>query len=185
MLVELTSIKLVLLLSSDNSLFCAKAALCTSSVHVTMAVHTIDPRMNSSLDDSGETPRLVVSAIACSKYARPGGNVTGVNYFTGEVAAKRLGLLRELVPRAARVAVLVNPGNARAAESTVRAVQAAAGTTGLQIRILNASTIREIDAAYETLVQRTCQEGCPIDEDDPLRSSWPMQIVKVSRSFRT
>jgi putative ABC transport system substrate-binding protein len=85
--------------------------------------------------------------------ARPGGNVTGVNFFVTELAAKRLGLLREVVPRAARVAVLVNPANPTTAESTVTDVQAAARTIGLQVRILNASTIREIDAAYASLVR--------------------------------
>jgi putative ABC transport system substrate-binding protein len=84
--------------------------------------------------------------------ARPSGNVTGVNFFVTELAAKRLGQLRELVPRAARVAVLVNPANPTTAESTVTDVQAAARTIGLQVRILNASTIREIDAAYASLV---------------------------------
>jgi ABC-type uncharacterized transport system substrate-binding protein len=85
--------------------------------------------------------------------ARPGGNVTGVNFFVTELAAKRLGLLRELLPTAARVAVLVNPANQPTAESTARDVQAAAGGIGLQIHILNASTIREIDAAYASLVR--------------------------------
>jgi putative tryptophan/tyrosine transport system substrate-binding protein len=85
--------------------------------------------------------------------ARPGGNVTGVNFFVTELTAKRLGLLRELLPTAARVAVLVNPANPPTAESTARDVQAAAGGIGLQIHILNASTIREIDAAYASLVR--------------------------------
>jgi putative tryptophan/tyrosine transport system substrate-binding protein len=85
--------------------------------------------------------------------ARPGGNVTGVNFFVTELAAKRLGLLRELVPTAARVAVLVNPANPSTAESTVKDVQAAAGGIGLQIHIFNASTIRAIDAAYAGLVR--------------------------------
>ena len=64
--------------------------------------------------------------------------------------AKRLQLLHELVPKAIRVAVLVNPANA-SAESTVRTVQQAAPTLGLQIQILNATTIGEIDAAFATL----------------------------------
>ena len=85
--------------------------------------------------------------------ARPGGNLTGINILTSEVAAKRLRLLHELVPKAARVAVLVNPGNASVAESTVREVQKAAPTMGLQIQILNATTIGEIDAAFATLAR--------------------------------
>jgi putative tryptophan/tyrosine transport system substrate-binding protein len=83
--------------------------------------------------------------------ARPGGNATGINFFTQEVVAKRLGLLHELVPRAARIAVLVNPANGANAETTLRDVREAAGAIRLQIRILNASTSREIDAAFATL----------------------------------
>ena len=85
--------------------------------------------------------------------ARPGGNATGINILTSEVAAKRLRLLHELVPKAVRIAVLVNPGNASVAESTVREVEKAAPTMGLQIQILNATTIGEIDAAFATLAR--------------------------------
>jgi ABC-type uncharacterized transport system substrate-binding protein len=86
--------------------------------------------------------------------ARPGGNVTGINFFVTELAAKRLGLLRELLLTAARVGVLVNPANPPTAQSTVRDVQTAADDIGLQVHILNASTIREIDAAYTSLVRQ-------------------------------
>jgi ABC-type uncharacterized transport system substrate-binding protein len=85
--------------------------------------------------------------------ARPGGNATGINQFVLEVVAKRLRLLHELVPKAVRVAVLVNPRSASAAESTLRSVQEAAPTIGLQTQILNASTIGEIDAAFATLAR--------------------------------
>src|ERR1035437_1176110 len=83
--------------------------------------------------------------------ARPGGNATGINFFANEVVAKRLRLLHDLVPKAVRVAVLVNPANASTTKSTLRDVQEAASTIGLQIQILNASTIGEIDAAFATL----------------------------------
>jgi putative ABC transport system substrate-binding protein len=85
--------------------------------------------------------------------ARPGGNATGINFFIAELAAKRLGLLHELVPGATRVAVLVNPTDQVRTESNVRDVETAAGATGLQIQILKASTIGEIDAAFATIVQ--------------------------------
>jgi putative ABC transport system substrate-binding protein len=85
--------------------------------------------------------------------ARPGGNATGINFFTAEVGAKRLDLLRELVPSAARVTVLVNPANATSTESTLRDVAAAAGAIGLQTRILKASTIREINVAFATFAR--------------------------------
>jgi putative ABC transport system substrate-binding protein len=85
--------------------------------------------------------------------ARPGGNLTGVNFFVGELTAKRLELLRELVPAATRVAVLVNPTNAANAETTLKDVEAAARAMGLQIRVLNASTSREIEAAFGSFVR--------------------------------
>jgi putative tryptophan/tyrosine transport system substrate-binding protein len=82
--------------------------------------------------------------------ARPGGNLTGINIFHVELAAKRLELLRELVPAITRVAVLVNPADATNTESTLRDVAGAARTMGLQIQVLNASSSREIDAAFAT-----------------------------------
>jgi putative ABC transport system substrate-binding protein len=85
--------------------------------------------------------------------ARPGGNATGINFFNYELTAKRLELLRELVPAATRVAVLVNPANAEVTEPTLRDVEAAARTMGLQIQVLNANTSREIDAAFATVVR--------------------------------
>src|SRR5262249_44610705 len=78
--------------------------------------------------------------------ARPGGNVTGINIFNVEVATKRLGLLYELVPKAVRIAVLVNPANASSAESTLQYIPEAARAFGLQSEVLNASGSDEIDA---------------------------------------
>ncbi len=83
--------------------------------------------------------------------ARPGGNVTGINYFAEALAAKRLGILHDLLPKAFRIAVLVDPTNASSTASTLRAVQEAAPTMGLQIRTLNASNITEIDAVFASL----------------------------------
>jgi putative ABC transport system substrate-binding protein len=85
--------------------------------------------------------------------ARPGGNLTGINMFTTELVGKRLELLRELVPAATRVAVLVNPADATRAESTLRDVEAAARAIGWQILVLNASTSREIAAAFASFVR--------------------------------
>jgi len=83
--------------------------------------------------------------------ARLGGNATGINFFNAELRAKRLHVLRELLPRAVRVAVLLNPANASSTEAQLRIVQEAAPTIGLQIQIFNATTIGEIDAAFATL----------------------------------
>jgi ABC-type uncharacterized transport system substrate-binding protein len=88
-----------------------------------------------------------------SSLARPGGNATGINFYTGELTAKRLELLREVVPAATRVAVLVNPTNALTTESTLRDVQSAARAMGLQIQVLNASTSYEINTAFATFVR--------------------------------
>jgi putative tryptophan/tyrosine transport system substrate-binding protein len=87
--------------------------------------------------------------------ARPGANLTGVNYFNAEVVAKWLGLLHELVPKAVRVAMLLDPqnANAAAAATTLQRAQEVAPIIGLQIRILNASTSEEIDAAFTTLAR--------------------------------
>ena len=87
--------------------------------------------------------------------ARPGGNVTGVNFDLAELglSAKRLGMLRELVPRATRVAALVNPANAANAEAVTRDVSAAASAIGMGIDVVHASNSREIEAAFATLVR--------------------------------
>jgi putative ABC transport system substrate-binding protein len=85
--------------------------------------------------------------------ARPGGNATGINIFFGELVAKRLALLHELVPKAVRVAVLVNSANVPAAKIAWRDVQNAAHAVGLQIYPVNATTIGEIDAAFGVLAR--------------------------------
>jgi putative ABC transport system substrate-binding protein len=83
--------------------------------------------------------------------ARPGGNLTGISILTTETAAKRLELLRELLPKVARVAVLANPASAATTEATLREVELAARSIGLQIQVFNANTSREIDAAFESM----------------------------------
>jgi len=83
--------------------------------------------------------------------SRPGGNLTGINVFNSEVTAKRLELLRELVPKLVRLAVLVNPADATLTETQLKGVNAAAGAMGLQIQVFNANTSAEIDAAFETM----------------------------------
>jgi ABC-type uncharacterized transport system substrate-binding protein len=97
-------------------------------------------------------PQNPVSLGLIGSLARPSGNLTGVNFFTTELTAKRLGLLRELVPAAARMAVLVNPANPNIAD-TLKDVEVAARSLGLQIHIFNASSRQEIDAAFATLVR--------------------------------
>jgi putative ABC transport system substrate-binding protein len=85
--------------------------------------------------------------------ARPGGNATGINFFVAEVEAKRLRLLHDMLPKAVRVAVLVNPANVSNTETTMHVVQEAAHSLGLQIEIVNATTISEIDAAFASFAR--------------------------------
>jgi putative ABC transport system substrate-binding protein len=84
---------------------------------------------------------------------RPGGNATGINFFSIELAAKRLELLRELLPAATRVAVLVNSADPTNSETMLRDVEAASRAMGLQIQVANANTGREIDATFATFVR--------------------------------
>jgi putative ABC transport system substrate-binding protein len=85
--------------------------------------------------------------------AKPGGNVTGINFFAFEVNAKRLGLMHELLPKASRFAVLVNPDNAPSAQSTSNEIRKAAHGLGLDVLFFNASTSAEIDAAFTAMAR--------------------------------
>jgi len=111
--------------------------------------------------------------------ARPGGNATGVNIFTIELAAKRLELLRELVPGAARMAVLVT---AASAETTVRDVEAAARALGLQIQVFNVSAIREIDAAFATFARE--RPDALFVAGDPFLGGRRVQLAQLAAFHR-
>jgi putative ABC transport system substrate-binding protein len=124
----------IITIGGEPSALAAKAA--TSVIPIVVALGT-DP---------------VRSHIVTSLH-RPAGNVTGVSTFIAAMEPKRLGLLRELRPQALRAAVLVNPENIPQAEMQVIDIQAAARSVGHEIDILNASTIRDIDAAFATLAQ--------------------------------
>ena len=110
--------------------------------------------------------------------ARPGGNLTGINFLSAELVAKRLELLRELVPAATRVAVLVNPTNAATTETTLRDVEPAARAMGLQIQVLNASTSREIDAAFATFVRE--RPDALFVAGDPFFGNRRVQLVHLA-----
>jgi ABC-type uncharacterized transport system substrate-binding protein len=98
-------------------------------------------------------PEDPVRLSLVASLARPGGNATGINFFNAELAAKRLELLRELVPAAVHVAVLVNPTNVANTEANLKEVQLASRAMGLQVQVVRASTSREIDAAFGTIVR--------------------------------
>jgi putative tryptophan/tyrosine transport system substrate-binding protein len=116
----------------------------TSAAFAAKTATTTIPIVFSVVDDP-------VALGLVASLARPDGNLTGVNWFASELTAKRLELLRELVPGAARVALLLEPANVRITENTVRNVEAAARAMGLQIRVFNANTSHEIDTAFATL----------------------------------
>jgi putative ABC transport system substrate-binding protein len=115
-----------------------------------------------------------VRAGLVTSLARPGGNLTGVNLVSGELTAKRLELLRELVPSMARVAVIVSPVSL-ASETTLRDVEPAARAMGLQTDILNASTSREIDAAFASFAGR--RPDALFVASDPLFTSRRVQLA--------
>jgi ABC-type uncharacterized transport system substrate-binding protein len=126
----------VAVIAAGNTLSASAARAATSTIPIVFSVNEDPVRLG-----------LVASL------ARPGGNLTGINFLGTELAAKRLELLHELVPAAIRVAVLVNPANAANTETTLRDVETAARAKGLQIQVLKASNSREINATFATLVR--------------------------------
>ena len=110
--------------------------------------------------------------------AQPGGNLTGINNFATELATKRLELLREMVPAATRVAVLVSPSNAVTSESTVRDTAAGARAMGLQVQLLNADTSREIDGAFAGLTRERADALFVLP--DPFFIMRRVQIVQLA-----
>jgi putative ABC transport system substrate-binding protein len=143
----------------------------TASVLAAKAVTTTIPILFNLAEDP-------VRLGLVASLARPGGNLTGFNFLSAELVAKRLELLRELVPAATRVAVLVNPTNVTTTETTLRDLEPAARQMGLQIQALNASTSREINAAFATFVRE------PPDALfvglDPFLNSRRVQLVNLA-----
>ena len=114
--------------------------------------------------------------------ARPGGNLTGINFLSAELVAKQLEFLREVVPAARRVVVLVNPFNASRAESTVRDAEAAGGAMQLQIQVVNASTSLEIEAVFGGFVRE--RPDALLVGADPLFSSRRVQLTQLAAMHR-
>src|SRR2546423_197491 len=109
---------------------------------------------------------------------RPGGNATGINFVSGELGAKRLELLRELLPGAVRIAILNNPSDAATAETTVREVEAGARAMGLEVQILNASSNNEIHAAFATMAHE--RPDALFLSSDPLWTSRRVQLATLA-----
>jgi putative tryptophan/tyrosine transport system substrate-binding protein len=122
-------VRVILAMEGDDVVLAAKAATATIPIFF--------------LTSSDPVSRGLVASIA-----RPGGNLTGINFVSAELVGKRLEILRELVPAAVRVAVLVNPATPGATEATLRDVHPAAQALGLQIEVFNADTSQDIDSAF-------------------------------------
>jgi ABC-type uncharacterized transport system substrate-binding protein len=99
------------------------------------------------------SPEDPVSLGLVASLGRPGGNATGVNFFVGELGAKQLGLLHELIPSATHIGLLVNPNSLAQTERTTKDVTTAASDIGLKIEFVQASNSREIEAVFETLAR--------------------------------
>jgi putative ABC transport system substrate-binding protein len=112
--------------------------------------------------------------------ARPGGNVTGINFFASEIDAKRLGLMHELLPNAKRLAVLVNPANPNTLDATVKALGDAAPRLGLEVLYFKASTAAEIDAAFAAIVNAKA-DALFIAPDGYLASRSPQLATLAAR----
>src|SRR5262249_8922358 len=108
---------------------------------------------------------------------RPGGNATGVTILTVAVAAKRLELLRELIPTARVIALLVNPANPALAEASLSSTRSAADTLGLEIHVLNASTERDFDGVWAKLTQ--LRAGGLVIGADPFFTGQQVQLGEL------
>jgi putative ABC transport system substrate-binding protein len=122
----------VIVTAGERAIFAAKAATATIPIVFGIADDPVKVGLVASL-------------------ARPSDNVTGINFLAAELTAKRLELLRQLLPRTDRVAVLVNPAEAERTESTIAAAEAAGRTMGMQIQIFKADTSHQIEAAFEDM----------------------------------
>jgi putative ABC transport system substrate-binding protein len=155
-------VAVIVTLGSTPAALAAKAA--TTSIPVVFSVGT-DP----------------VEFGLVASFNHPGGNVTGISSMNSELAAKRLGLLLELLPNVQRFAVLVNPSNPNA-ESLAKDVQAAGSAIGRQIEILAVSTARDIDAAFVSFAQK--RGDALVVNPDPLLDNRRLQIVTLAAHQR-
>ena len=156
-------VAVVVALGSPNLAMVAKAA--TTTIPIVFLV--------------GEDP---VRFGLVASLARPGGNITGINLFNNEINAKRLTLLRELIPTAVGAAVLVNPTNASIAETTARDVETAAHALGLRLQVHNAGTSREIDATFATFAGE--RPDALFVAGDPFFNSRRVHLVHLASHHR-
>jgi putative ABC transport system substrate-binding protein len=135
LLADLVRRRVAVIVSPDSAPATLAAKAATTAIPIVFATGTDPVRVG-----------LVASL------ARPGGNATGISFLTEEIYAKQMSLLHELVPKAIRIGLLINPANEQGAESILRNVSEAARTFGLELQVVNASTNLEIEAAFAILV---------------------------------
>src|SRR6266851_794476 len=167
LMADLVRRRVAVIATPNNTLVTTTAKAATATIPIVFSVG-IDP----------------VKTGLVASFARPGGNATGINYFALELTAKRLGLLHALAPKAVRVAILVNPANGPSADATLRSVEDAARSIGLQTKVLNASTSGEIDAAFARLAHERGDDVHPNDilfvAADGLFQSRSKQLVALT-----
>jgi putative tryptophan/tyrosine transport system substrate-binding protein len=166
----------------------------------TIAAHLVNRRVAVIVAAGGDRPALAAKAATSTipivftgsdfpvkvglvnSLNRPGGNVTGASLFTSEVETKKFALLRELLPKASLIALLVNPSNP-SAESDVKDVQNAAASVRQRISLLKASSEREIDAAFDAVVKE--RADALLVAHDPIFLSRREQFVALAARHRT
>jgi ABC-type uncharacterized transport system substrate-binding protein len=150
------------------------AAIATAGEHVALAVKTATTTVPIVFIASQDPVKIGFVA----SLSRPGGNMTGINFFATELVGKRLQILRALVPTLARIAVLVNPSNTATRESTVVDAQAAARTMGLQVEFHNAQTPQDIDATFAAFGRE--RPDALLVASDTLFGSRRVQLVNLA-----
>ena len=158
---ELVRRRVAVIVTPGSTVATLAAKAATATIPIVFSVGT-DPVKNG----------LVAS------FNRPGGNATGINDFGVGLGAKRLGLLHELLPRAARFGVLVNPDNPLVTESIVAELQTAAQAIGRQIEVVAARTNGDIDTAFATLVEKRADALLP--SPDPLFVTRRVQLITLA-----
>jgi putative ABC transport system substrate-binding protein len=164
LMADLVRRRVAIIATPNNTLITTTAKAATATIPIVFSVGT-DP----------------VKTGLVASFARPGGNATGINYFALEVSAKRLGLLCALAPKAVRVAILINPANGPSADATLQSVQAAARSIGLPTKVLNASTNREIDAAFASLANEGADDVLFVAADGFLQSHGEQLVALTAR----
>jgi putative tryptophan/tyrosine transport system substrate-binding protein len=150
-----------------------------SNTLITTAAKAATARIPIPVVFSVGTDPVKIGLVA--SFARPGGNLTGIHYFALEVLAKRLALLHALVPKATRVAILVNPANGPSADVTLRSVADAARSIGLWTRVLKASTSHEIDAAFASLADERADDVLFVSPDGFFQSRGEQLVALAAR----